>query len=110
MKFLIHIGLVAVALFLLAQVFPGVRVDSVPVAVIAAIVLSVLHMLVRPVLIILTLPVTILTLGLFIFVINAFLFATAAWLVPGFFVHDFLSALIGALVVSVAGMIANSAK
>lgn len=108
MKLIIHIGLVALALLILAKAVPGIVVDSLAVAIVAAIVLGFLNFFVRPLLVLLTLPVTILTLGLFIFIINTFIFAMTAWLVPGFFVEGFLAAFIGAVVVSAAGMLASS--
>jgi putative membrane protein len=108
MSLLVHIALVSLALLLVSEALPGIALDNMYVAVVAAIVLGALHLFVRPVLVLLTLPVTILTLGLFLFVINAALFLAAAALVDGFYVSGFIPALLGALVVSVAGMIADA--
>ena len=90
----------AAALLLIAYIYPGVQVTSIVAAVIAALVLGLVNAVVRPILVILTLPVTILTLGLFLFVINALLFWLVAELVPGFEVKGFLAALIGSLLFS----------
>jgi putative membrane protein len=86
----------------------GVQVSSVGVAVVAAAILGILNALVRPILIFLTLPLTIVTFGLFLFVINALLFWLAGAIVPGFRVDSFGSALIGSLIVSVISLIVHS--
>ena len=91
----------AVALYLVTLVVPGVAVDGYLSAFVAAIVLSFVNTLVKPVLIVLTLPVAIVTLGLFLFVLNALLFWGVGSLLPGFQVAGFWSALIGAILYSV---------
>ena len=90
----------AVALFLLPYVFPWVTVDTFIAALIAALVLGLVNALVRPILFLLTLPVTVLTLGLFIFVLNGLLFWFVASFVDGFHVSGFWSAMFGAIVYS----------
>jgi putative membrane protein len=91
----------AVALLALPYVFPWVRVDSFfPTAVVAALVLGLVNTLIRPLLILLTLPATLLTLGLFIFVINGLLFWWVASFVEGFHVSGFWAAVFGAIVYS----------
>jgi putative membrane protein len=90
----------AVALFLLPYLTQSIRVSSFTVALIAALILGLVNALIRPVLVILTLPVTVLTLGLFIFVINALLFWMVANFVSGFEVGGFWSALVGAILYS----------
>jgi putative membrane protein len=91
----------AVALLALPYVFPWVRVDSFfPTAVVAALVLGLVNTLIRPLLILLTLPATLLTLGLFIFVINGLLFWWFASFVEGFHVSGFWAAVFGAIVYS----------
>jgi putative membrane protein len=89
--------LLAAALLLVAYLYPGVIVSSFGAAMIAAFVLGLLNTVVRPLLVLLTLPVTLLTLGLFLFVINALMFWAAASLLDGFDVRDFWAALIGDL-------------
>jgi putative membrane protein len=90
----------ALALFLLPYVFRWVEVDSVTAALVAALVLGLVNALVRPLLFILTLPVTLLTLGLFIFVLNGLLFWAVGSLVPGFHVPGFWAGVFGAIVYS----------
>jgi len=109
MKLLVRWLLLAAALLLVAQMHSGVSVTSFPSALIAAFVLGLLNALVRPVLVLLTLPVTILTLGLFLFVINALLFYAAAGLLDGLAVRGFGAALIGSLLYSVCGLVIDVA-
>lgn len=98
---LTRIIITAFSLVLVAEFVPGITVDSALTAIIAALVIGVLNTLVRPILVILTLPITILTLGLFIFVINALIFWFTASFIDGFTVSGFLPALIGSCIVSV---------
>jgi putative membrane protein len=97
----------AAALLLVAYLYPGVSVASFFAAAIAALVLGLVNALVRPILVILTFPVTLLTLGLFLFVINALLFWLVAELVPGFNVNGFLAALIGSILYSLITLITS---
>jgi putative membrane protein len=90
----------AAALAAVAWLMPSVSIASVGAALIAALVLGLVNALIRPLLVLLTLPVTVLTLGLFIFVINGLLFWAVAELVPGFQVAGFWSAVLGAIVFS----------
>jgi len=104
MKTLTRWLLLAGALLLVAHLYPGVEVKSFWSAMIAALVLGLLNTLLRPVLVLLTLPVTVLSLGLFLFVINALMFWAAAEVLDGFAVHGFGAALIGSLIYSLCGM------
>lgn len=99
----------AAALLFVAYVYSGVEVRSFGAAMIAAFVIALLNAVVRPVLVVLTLPVTVLTLGLFLFVINALLFWLAAEVLDGFQVRGFVSALVGSLMYSVIGLLIDSA-
>lgn len=90
----------ALALLAVAYLYPGVHVDSFFAAAVAALVLGLVNAVIRPVLVVLTLPVTIVTLGLFLFVINAALFWFVAQLVKGFAVEGFLAALVGSVLYS----------
>lgn len=90
-----------VALFAIPQLLDSVQIDSFSTALLASLVLGLVNTLLRPLLILLTLPVTFLTLGLFIFVINGLMFWAAADLVKGFQVDDFGAAILGALIYSV---------
>jgi putative membrane protein len=90
----------AAALFLLPYVFPWVTVDSFGTALVAALVLGLINTLIRPLLVLLTLPVTLLTLGLFIFVINGLLFWWVGSFIEGFHVGGFWAGFFGAIVYS----------
>ena len=101
-RFLIHWLVVALALYAAAWILPGVAVSSWPALLVAALVLGFVNAVIRPILVILTLPITLLTLGLFYLVVNGAAFALAALVVPGFTVGGCGSAIVGALVVSLA--------
>jgi putative membrane protein len=109
MKLIVRWLLLAAALLLVAYLYPGVSVTSFGAALIAAFVLGLLNTIVRPLLVLLTLPVTLLTLGLFLFVINALMFWAAAGLLDGFNVNGFAAALIGSLLYSLCGMVIDVA-
>jgi len=97
----------AAALLLVAYLYPGVHVEGFTAALFAALVLGLVNALIRPILVILTLPVTILTLGLFLFVINALLFWLVAEIVRGFTVTGFGAALLGSILYSVITLITS---
>ena len=99
----------ASALLFVAYIYDGVEVRSFTAALVAAFVIGLFNTVVRPVLVVLTLPVTVVTLGLFLFVINALMFWAAAAVLDGFVVRDFLAALIGSIVYSFVGIIIESA-
>jgi putative membrane protein len=109
MKLIVRWMLLAAALLLVAYLYPGVTVSSFGSAMIAALVLGLLNTLLRPLLILLTLPVTLLTLGLFLFVINAAMFYLAARVLDGFAVSGFVAALIGSLIYSVCSVVIDAA-
>ncbi|WP_421888127.1 phage holin family protein [Methylibium sp.] len=109
MKILVRWLLLAAALLLVAHLYPGVVVQSFGAAMIAALVLGLLNAVLRPLLVLLTLPVTLLTLGLFLFVINALMFYFAASVLEGFSVRGFGAALIGSLIYSVCGLVIDAA-
>jgi putative membrane protein len=100
--------IITVAILLASQFVPGIRVDTLSTAVIAACVLGLINIFIRPVLVFLTLPLSVLTLGLFYFFINAFLLKLVAYFVSGFEVKDFFSAFLGSLVISFVSWLANS--
>lgn len=97
----------ALALLLVAYLYPGVSIDDFVTALIAALVLGLVNAIVRPILVILTLPATILTLGLFLFVINAFCFWFVAEAVRGFRVDGAVAALVGSLLYSVVTLVTS---
>ena len=109
MKIIVRWMLLAAALLLVAHLYPGVTVKSFGSALIAALVLGLLNTLVRPLLVLLTLPVTLITLGLFLFVINALMFWSATGVLDGFNVTGFSAALIGSLLYSLCGMVIDVA-
>lgn len=104
---LIRVLVIALALLLAAHFVPGIVVENLYIAVVAAIILGLLNLTARPVLVLLTLPITIITLGLFVFVINALLFLFVASFVEGFEVNGFISAFLGSLFVSIVSAVAN---
>jgi putative membrane protein len=105
MKLIIHLFLGALGVMIAAYLVPGVVVESFFAALVFAVVLGVINIFIKPLIIILTLPINVLTLGLFSFVINALLVMMAAYLVPGFTVGGFLSALLFAVVLSLINII-----
>ena len=112
-RFLLRL-VVSAAAVLLAQAvssnlgIPGVRVGGLIDALLFAVVLGVLNALVRPVLLLLTCPINLATLGLFVFVVNATVFALAAWFLPGVAVDGFLGALVGSIIVSIVSALASA--
>ncbi|MEG4852736.1 phage holin family protein [Microcoleus sp. B5-D4] len=100
----------AVSLIITANIVPGIAVVSFPAAMLAAVVIGLVNAIVRPILTLLTLPLTIITLGLFLFVVNAISLSLASWLAGafniGFAVNGFWPALLGSIVLSfVSGLI-----
>lgn len=98
---------ITAAILLSSLLVPGIRVDSTLTAFLAAGVLGLINIFIKPVLLILTLPLNIITLGFFSFIINAFLLKLVAYFVTGFEVNGFLAALLGALVISLVNWLAN---
>jgi putative membrane protein len=109
MKILIKWLLSAASLLFVAYIYSGVEVQSFTSALIAAFVIGLFNVVLRPVLVLLTLPVTIVTLGLFLFVINALMFWAAATVLDGFQVNGFVAALVGSLIYSLLGVLIESA-
>ena len=99
----------ACALLLIAYLYSGVQVASFGSALVAALVIGLLNMLLRPVLVVLTIPITLITLGLFLFVINALMFRAASGLLAGFHVRGFGAALLGSLMYSALGLLIDRA-
>lgn len=106
-RFIAHWFVVGVALGVTAWLLPGVHVDSAVALIVGSLVLGFVNALVRPFLTLLTLPLTVLTLGLFYLVVNAAAFALAAWIVPGFTVDTLGAAMLGALLVSLVSWFAE---
>ena len=108
MRLLITWLINAIALIALPYVFSSIKVDSFVTALLVAIVLGFVNAIIRPILVILTLPVTILTLGLFIFVINGLLFWAVGSFWPGFHVDGFWAGFFGAIVFSIISWILSA--
>jgi len=108
-KLIVKWLLSATALLFVAYVYSGVEVRSFGAALIAALVIGLFNSVLRPILVVLTLPVTLITLGLFLFIINALMFWAAASVLEGFHVSGFGAALIGSLLYSVLGVLIESA-
>jgi putative membrane protein len=109
MKLITKWLLSAAALLAVAYLYSGVQITSYTAALVAALFVGLFNTVLRPVLVILTLPVTVLTLGLFLFVINALMFWSAAGLLDGFNVTGFGAAVIGSLIYSALGVVIDSA-
>ena len=109
MKIIVRWMLLAAALLLVANLYSGVHVASFGSALVAALVLGLFNTLVRPLLVLLTLPVTLITLGLFLFVINAAMFWAASYLLASFQVAGFVAALIGSVLYSLCAMVIDVA-
>jgi putative membrane protein len=103
--FLLRVLINAVAIYLAAAIVPGIELSGLPAALGAGLVLGLINAIVRPVLIILTLPVTLLTLGLFLFILNGLCLWLTSVVVKGFEVHGVGAAVLGALLVSVVSWI-----
>lgn len=106
-NFLLTWLVTAGSLLITAQLVPGFVVNSFGAALLAAVVIGLVNAIVKPILIILTLPLTILTLGLFLFVVNAITIQLAGWLTPGFAVTGLLPALIGSIVLTLITSVIN---
>jgi len=104
--FLLRALVAAFGLWLAARLVPGIRIDGPGALILAAVVLGLCNAVVKPVLLLLTLPATVLTLGLFLLVVNGVVLALVAWLVPGFAIAGFGAAVLGALVVSLTSILA----
>lgn len=109
MKLALKWLLSAAALLAVAHLYSGVQVETFTAALVAALVIGLLNIFVRPVLVLLTLPVTLVTLGLFLFVINALMFWAASEMLPNFQVTGFGAALLGSLIYSLLGIVIDSA-
>jgi putative membrane protein len=105
--FLLRLLIVALGLWLAQALVPGVEIHGAGTLFVAALLLGFVNAVVRPFLVFLTLPITIVTLGLFLWVINALMLELVAHLLSGFTLHGFGSAMLGALVVSITGWIAS---
>ena len=104
LQFLLHLVVTAILLFVVGKIVSGIDVRDAKAALWGALVLGIANAIVRPVLVLLTLPLTIITLGLFLFVVNAVMLMLAAALVDGFKVRGFGSALVGSVLLSLLNL------
>ncbi len=104
---LLRLFLNALIILAVSRMVRGVEIRGYPTAIAVSVVLGFLNILVRPVLIILTLPITIVTLGLFIFVLNALLLWLVSEVVPGFSIHSFSAALLAAFLISLGSLVVS---
>ena len=108
MGFLLRALISAFGLWLASQWVSGVHINSTRTLVLAALLLGVVNAIVRPIAFILTLPLTILTLGLFLLVLNAGMVALVAWMLPGFHIRDFAAALLTWIIVWLTGWVGSA--
>jgi putative membrane protein len=106
--FLLRALISAIGLWIASRLVQGIQIDDAATLFLAAIVLGIVNAIVRPIAILLTLPLTILTLGLFLLVINAGMLALVAGILPGFHVRGFSPAFLSALIVWITGWVASS--
>ena len=105
--FILRLLIVALGLWLASELVPGIEVQGVGTLLGAALLLGIVNAVVRPVLVILTLPATVFTLGLFLLVINAAMLGLVAWMFDNFTIAGFWPALFGSIVVSITGWLAS---
>lgn len=105
--FLLRILVVALGLWLASELVPGIAIKGAWTLLGAALLLGIVNAVIRPLLVLLTLPVTVITLGLFLLVVNAAMLALVAWMFDGFTIAGFWPALFGAIVVSLTGWLAS---
>lgn len=106
--FFVRLAITSVGLWLASSLVAGITVQNTAALLWAALLLGVVNAVVRPIAVLLTLPITLLSLGLFLWVINAGMIGLVAWLLDGFNVAGFGSALLGAFIVSLTGWMANA--
>ncbi len=105
MKFISKLLISALSIGVASYLVPGINVDGFMTLIIAAFLFGILNAVIRPVLVILTLPITIVTMGLFLLIVNALVFTMVAWILPGFSISSFGAAVIGWLIVAVTSWV-----
>ena len=105
--FLIRLAVNSLAILIVTHIVRGIEVTSTVTAVVAAFVLGIVNAFLRPIIILLTLPINILTLGLFTFVINALMLELVSWLIPAFHIDTFWTAIGGAIVITIVSFLLN---
>lgn len=106
--FFVRLAITSLGLWVASELVSGISVDDTATLVLGALLLGIVNAVIRPIAVILTLPITLLSLGLFLWVINAGMIGLVAWLLAGFHVAGFGSALLGAFLVSLTGWIGSA--
>ena len=106
--FLLRLAISAFGLWVAAKIVPGLAFDGTGTLVVAAFLLGLVNAVVRPLVILLTLPLTVVTLGLFLLVVNGLMLSLVAWLLAGFALHGLLAAVLASIVASLAAWFASS--
>lgn len=106
--FLVRWLIVALSLLVAARFVPGIMIDGIGTLMFAAVLLGLVNAVVRPVVVLLTLPITLITLGLFLLIINAGMLGLVAWLLPQFTIDGFWPAFFGAILVSLTGWLVSA--
>jgi len=107
-QFIITLIVTAVSMLIVSRIIPGIEIDSTVAALIGSFVFGIVNGIIKPILVLFTLPFTIVTLGLFLFVVNAICFSLVGYFTPGFEVSGFLDALFGSILVSlVSGLLSQ---
>jgi|SRR5579884_1559079 len=107
MHLLIRLIINAIVFYLIAIYVPGFHISGWTAAIIAAVIFGLVNAIIRPVVLLLSLPATILTLGLFVIIVNALMFWLTVWITPGFKVDGFMPALIGGIIMTIVSIITN---
>ena len=107
MSFLLRLLINGIAFYCIALFVPGIHTNGFVAALFAAFIFGIVNAVIRPILLVLTLPLTIVTLGLFVIIVNALMFWLATWISPGFKVDGFMPALIGGIIMMIVGVVTN---
>ena len=107
MHFLVRLIVNAIAFYLIAMYVPGFHVANFAAAIIAALIFGIVNAIVRPIVLLITLPFTIITLGLFVLIVNALMFWLTSWLAPGVRVDGFGPAFIGAMIMMIVSFVTS---
>ena len=106
--FFLRLVITALGLWVADQLLSGITIDGTGALIVSALLLGIVNAVIRPFILILTLPLTVLTLGLFVFIVNGISLAIAAWLVPGFHIAGLWSATLGAIIVGLTSWAASA--
>ncbi|HEV8509400.1 MAG TPA: phage holin family protein [Gemmatimonadales bacterium] len=106
--FLLRLVITMLGLWVADQLLPGIEITGTGAVLVSALLLGLVNAVIRPILLILTLPLTVLTLGLFILIVNGISLGLVAWLVPGFHVAGLVAATLGAIIVGLTGWVASA--